>query len=416
MTKKTPQKTKSRNDIASILWASHAPVGSSGYGRVTASVVTRLIDAGVNVMCLSIDAAGNPHYVKMPQWKSPITLIPLPHEFDGALSNFYRVNMSKYGMDILITHWDSWAFDHNLGDMIPTWIAYAPLDAEPVGKINHKVHKKAYRLVNFSRFAYEEYKKVGIDSSLIYHGVDTKLYRPLPPEEKAAAKFSAGFPRDAFVFGTVGVNVMDRKNFPSMIEIFSTFVKKHKIENAYLYIHAREFKNDRPQSSFDIAQLSELYDITDRIRLPVRIGIEEEKMVSVYNMMDVYLSTSKGEGFGLPILEAQSCGIPVIAADNSAQHELVAGHGWLIDCPTHEISLITPCHNRMRLVSIDDGIRCLEEAYDDAEARAKYAQASREFAMGFDWDIIVEKGWIPFLEEYATADAISRRLKLWNWR
>lgn len=41
------------------------------------------------------------------------------------------------------------------------------------------------------------------------------------------------------------------------------------------------------------------------------------------------LSPSVGEGFGLPSLEAMAAGSPVICADNTAQNELVNGHGLM---------------------------------------------------------------------------------------
>ncbi|GAG84808.1 unnamed protein product, partial [marine sediment metagenome] len=35
--------------------------------------------------------------------------------------------------------------------------------------------------------------------------------------------------------------------------------------------------------------------------------------------------------FGIPILEAQACGLPVIGPNNSTIPELVQGHGWIFD-------------------------------------------------------------------------------------
>ena len=48
-----------------------------------------------------------------------------------------------------------------------------------------------------------------------------------------------------------------------------------------------------------------------------------EELVSLYSSVDVLLSLSKAETFGLTIIEAMSCGTPAIAYDNTAQKELI---------------------------------------------------------------------------------------------
>lgn len=59
----------------------------------------------------------------------------------------------------------------------------------------------------------------------------------------------------------------------------------------------------------------------------IKLGyISEEDLVLMYNLADCYLYPSFYEGFGLPILEAQACGCPVITSTVSSCPE-VAGKG-----------------------------------------------------------------------------------------
>ena len=76
--------------------------------------------------------------------------------------------------------------------------------------------------------------------------------------------------------------------------------------------------------------------LQDRI---IKLGfISEEDLVMMYNLADCYLYPSLYEGFGLPILEAQACGCPVITSTVSSCPE-VAGTGALyvdpLDCRRH---------------------------------------------------------------------------------
>jgi glycosyltransferase involved in cell wall biosynthesis len=48
------------------------------------------------------------------------------------------------------------------------------------------------------------------------------------------------------------------------------------------------------------------------------------------NACDAGLQATRAEGFGLPLIEFQACGVPVITTDASAMTEL-CGAGWLVD-------------------------------------------------------------------------------------
>jgi glycosyltransferase involved in cell wall biosynthesis len=49
-------------------------------------------------------------------------------------------------------------------------------------------------------------------------------------------------------------------------------------------------------------------------------------MNEVYNVMDCFLLTTSGEGWGIPIIEAMSCEVPVIVTDYTTTQEIVKDH------------------------------------------------------------------------------------------
>jgi glycosyltransferase involved in cell wall biosynthesis len=59
--------------------------------------------------------------------------------------------------------------------------------------------------------------------------------------------------------------------------------------------------------------------------------IEESYMPILYNACDLLLHTSLLEGFGLPILEAQACGCPVVCSNSSSLPEIVKDGGFLVN-------------------------------------------------------------------------------------
>ena len=56
--------------------------------------------------------------------------------------------------------------------------------------------------------------------------------------------------------------------------------------------------------------------------------VSEEVLVHLYNLCDVFVFPSLYEGFGLPVLEAMSCGAPVVVSNTSSLPEITAsGNG-----------------------------------------------------------------------------------------
>lgn len=64
----------------------------------------------------------------------------------------------------------------------------------------------------------------------------------------------------------------------------------------------------------------------------VKLGfVESEDLVSIYNMAKVFVMPSLYEGFGLPILEAMSCGCPVITTHEGSLKEVAADAAFIVD-------------------------------------------------------------------------------------
>jgi len=104
---------------------------------------------------------------------------------------------------------------------------------------------------------------------------------------------------------------------------------------------------------------------------------------------------TRGEGFGVPLIEAQACGTPVIVTDFTAPSDLV-GAGWKIPITG---KIYTPMNSYFAEPDVDAAVDALEEAYELYKTKKMEPEKAREFAKEFDFDAVTEKYMMPFLEE-----------------
>jgi glycosyltransferase involved in cell wall biosynthesis len=108
--------------------------------------------------------------------------------------------------------------------------------------------------------------------------------------------------------------------------------------------------------------------------------------------MDVLLAPTLGEGFGITVIDAQACGVPVIVSDFSAQPELV-GHGWKVRGQplwdaTQDAWFQTP--------SVAGIVDALNESYQ--QRTNKPSKVARGFVVdNYDADKVYSNMWRPFL-------------------
>ena len=114
-----------------------------------------------------------------------------------------------------------------------------------------------------------------------------------------------------------------RKNFITLIEAFNLI--KHNINNFDYKLVIAGQTGWKSEATYEEREKSPYKkDILFIGRVP------DQDLVQIYNQAELFVYPSLFEGFGLPPLEAMSCGLPVIASSTSSLKEVVGDAGILI--------------------------------------------------------------------------------------
>lgn len=176
---------------------------------------------------------------------------------------------------------------------------------------------------------------------VVPHGRDITVFKP--GERSAEIRDKWGWPQDAFVVLMIASNSEEsgRKAFDAQLQAFQRFQKKTD-KKVWLHIHsevARAYDLGRLLETFGLysnrgtwidrsdprmrthreaAVLGDCCSVTSASEL---MSVSESELVSMYRAADVLLAATCSEGCGVPILEAQLCGTPVVTTKATAMWE-----------------------------------------------------------------------------------------------
>lgn len=205
----------------------------------------------------------------------------------------------------------------------------------------------------------------------IYHGVSPVFLREVAgiPFEETQARFGIRRPYILFV-GTVQPN----KNLKRLVEAFD-ILRRSELKGWQLVIAGQQGWLTEP-----IFATVEARDCRQDV---IWTGyVDDEVLASLYRGAEAFVLPSLLEGFGIPAIEAMSCGTPVVASKTGSLPEVVGNAGILVDpYSTEDIArgilraatdqslradLIAHGYNRVRLFRWERTARETVAAYRDA--------------------------------------------------
>lgn len=372
-----------------LLW-SNAPWCNTGYGRVLREVIPFLKDDGHEVAVLAnfgLEGAAI-------EWHD----IPVFAHMGNGGASIAPTVCAVWNPDVILTLYDVWAFPDDIRQRIPKpWIAYAPLDGEPVPMRQLEFLRQAEWTLAHSQHAYKAYEEAGLNPGYAPFG----LIDVFKPGNRHTARQNLNIEEDRYLVTVVAANkgFPPRKSWPEIFQAFKLFRDQHP--HALLYCHTTK----KPFGSREGIVMEELYSAVgipgEAIAFPEQaalfIGVPDEQVAEIYQASDVLLLPSRGEGFGLPVAEAQACGCPVIASEWSAQTELVV-NGALVK--PHHKQWITPLKYWWAICDPLDIFEAMEALYyrDPEDADIQNVEGAEYFRNAYAWDVVYKKHWQPFIE------------------
>lgn len=337
------------------------------------------------------------------------------HYVDGF--RCYPSSNDPYGNDVAgayMRHWggncqfsliDAWVLQDIAKKIYPAlFCPWLPIDHHEVPDRVLKGIEGAHLPLTYSKWGHDTLTRAGVKNEYIPHGVETSIFRVLQRENALNFKRVVTGIDNAHLSVMVAANkgFPDRKWFQGQLRAWSAFAKDKP--NAYLYIHTEP---TQIYGGIDFNWLVNFLGIGDRVRFPDRLdnflGLPQEYLAMVYNAADVLMSCSMSEGFGIPIVEAQACGTPVVVTDFSAMPELVR---W-----GHKVKVadyvLTPMNAFQAWPDVRDMEDKLTHLYVEWEADGGDWAIEKRIAVQnaihaeYSWDTIVRDQWAPLMTRLA---------------
>lgn len=327
--------TKKNNGV--WLYLSDMDLGGSGYMHIGTRLVNQLVlshHIGMIVLGFMYDRRPHPwpfSIIPIRSWQQVKTTIELIQHSGIKIAGIIQA------MDIPLQA----MLMREITTPIPR-ISIFPVETAPLSMEWASNMAMASRRFVMSQTAKDALGAYGIDSEVLPIGVfDREAWRPPTPDEKAEARKVLGMDDNVFSVLTIGDN-QERKNLAGMGEAIARFALENRVYDESTG-HVSSYDQKYPvhwhcvtrvdsQVGWQLDDLALRLGIYDIVTWHRR-GMPHSELKLLMDAADCFFIGSKGEGLGVPVLEAMWNRTPVVATNFSALAEHLAGgeRGYPVD-------------------------------------------------------------------------------------
>lgn len=177
-----------------------------------------------------------------------------------------------------------------------------------VKKYVHKTYNDMDCVIAPSNYIQNYLKKIGVSKvEVVYHGIDVGRFTNSQIDRSLRNFY--GIPENKIVLIYAGRFSPD-KNFSELLRIFKTL--NYLKPNVYhlLLVGDGNLKE-------------EIYDTLDSDYTVLDYINDKDELIRIYKVSNIFVSASKSDTFGISLIEAQACGLPVVAYSENSFPEIV---------------------------------------------------------------------------------------------
>ena len=351
-----------------LVYQSDFALAKTGFGRAAKTLLSYLYSTGkydIIHYCCGLPY-NHPEFEKTP-WKTIGSLPNNQIEMQEISKDPNLARLASYGSyyldkviqdekpDVYIAVQDIWGIDFAVNKKWfnkITSVLWTTLDSLPILPTAVEAAKKVKNYWIWSKFATDALHDMGFKDVKTVHGpVEAKNFFKINNENKQKLRSKFNIPQDAFIVGFVFRNQL-RKSVPNLLEGYALWKRSNpNVKNSFLLLHthwgegwniyklADEYNVDKREilttyvckncgdyeiKNFQGQELGCKFCGTEKAQITtnVGLGITEEQLNEVYNLMDVYCHPFTSGGQEIPIQEAKLTELITLVTNYSCGEEL----------------------------------------------------------------------------------------------